>query len=94
MFTSEEGGEATSPSFIAENAPIEASSSSLEGLIATQCMQRDVNSSTLPMANKYLFSNPQLFTNEEGKEATSSSFATENEAIDASNSSLEALIAT
>ena len=41
MFTSEEGDEATSPSFVAENAAIDASSSSLEALIATRYMQGD-----------------------------------------------------
>ena len=52
LFTSEEGDEATSPSFVAENAAIEASSSSLEALIAPQYMERGCDGSTLPTANK------------------------------------------
>ena len=45
------------------------------------------------MANKTLFADLWLFTSGEGDEATSPSFEAENKAIDASNSSLEALIA-
>ena len=48
-----------------------------------------------PRQTKHLFTNLYLFfASEEGDEATSPSFAAENEAIDASSSSLEALIAT
>ena len=43
---------------------------------------------------KYLFANLSLLTSGEGDEATSPSLTAENEAIDASSSSLEALIAT
>ena len=53
----------------------------------------DASGSTLPTANKNLFVDLQLLTNEEGDEATSPSFAAKNEAIDASNVLLEALIA-
>ena len=52
VFTSEEGDEATSPSLVAENAAIDASSSSLEALIATRYMERGCDGSTLPTANK------------------------------------------
>ena len=47
-----EGDEATSPSFAAENAAIDASSSSLEALIATRYMQRGPEGSALLTANK------------------------------------------
>ena len=47
-----------------------------------------------PRQTKYLFADLLLFTNGEGDEATSHSFASKNEAIDASSSSLEAFIAT
>ena len=50
--------------------------------------------SILPTANKYLFANPFLFMSGEGDEATSSSFAIFCVAIQASNVSLEALIAS
>ena len=43
---------------------------------------------------EYLFADLSLFASVEGDEATSPSFAAENKAIDASSSSLEALIAT
>ena len=52
LFTSGEGDEATSPSFAAENAAIQASSSSLEAFIATRYMERGCDGSTLPTANK------------------------------------------
>ena len=54
----------------------------------------NANGSTLPTANKTLFTDLLLFTSGEGDEATSPSFEAENEAINASNESLEALIAT
>ena len=41
-----------SPSFVAENAAIDASSSSLEALIATRYMELGCDVSTLPTANK------------------------------------------
>ena len=89
-----EDDEATSPSFAAENAAIEASSSSLEALIATRCSRGDANGSTLCTASKNLFADLEVFTSGEGNEATSPSFAAENTGIDASSSSLEVLIAT
>ena len=54
----------------------------------------DANRSTFTTANKYLFANLLLFTNGEGDEATSPSFAAADTGIDASNALLEALIAT
>ena len=54
----------------------------------------DANRSGLPTANKYLFANLLLFTNGEGDEATSPSFASANAGIDAFSELLEALIAT
>ena len=94
MFTSGEGDEATSPSFEAENEAIDASSPSLEALIATRYMQRRCDGSTLPTANKYLFADLQVFTSGEGDGATSLSFAIRYMVIEASSVSLEALIAT
>ena len=47
-----------------------------------------------PQQTKCLFADLSVFTSGEGDEATSPSFAAENEAIDASSSSLEALFAT
>ena len=52
MFSSGEDDEETSPSFAAENKEIDASSSSLEALIATRYMQIGCDGSTLPTANK------------------------------------------
>ena len=43
---------------------------------------------------KYLFADLSVFISGEGDEATSPSFTAENEGIDASSASLEALIAT
>ena len=81
-------------SFVAENKAIEASSSSMEALIATRCSRGDANWSTLRTASKNLFADLEVFTSGEGNEATSPSFVAENAGIDASSSSLEALIAT
>ena len=47
-----EGDGAMSPSFVVENEAIEASSSSLEGLIATRCSRGDVNGGIFSTANK------------------------------------------
>ena len=94
VFTSGEGDEVTSPSLEAENEAIEASSSSLEALIATRYMERGCDGSILPTASKNLFADLSVFTSGEGDDATSPSSVAENEPIDASSSSLEALIAT
>ena len=58
LFISGEGDEATSSSFVAENAAIDASNSSLEVLIATRYMATGCNGSTSPTANKSLFADP------------------------------------
>ena len=55
LLTSREGDEVTSPSCATENEAIDASSSSLEALIATRYMQRGCDGNTLLMANRYLF---------------------------------------
>ena len=47
-----------------------------------------------PWQTKNLFADLQVFTSREGDEATSPSFEAKNKAIDASSSSLEALIVT
>ena len=52
VFTSGEGDEATSPSSVAQNEAIDASSSSLEALIGNSYMQMGCDVSTLPTANK------------------------------------------
>ena len=52
LFTSREGDEVTSPSFVPENKAIDAPSSSLEALIATQYMQMGCDGNSLPTANK------------------------------------------
>ena len=52
FFHGVEGDEATSTSFIAESATIDASRSSLEALIATCKCRGRANCSTLPTANK------------------------------------------
>ena len=54
----------------------------------------NANGSTLPTANKNLFTDLEVFTSGGGDEATSPSFTDENEAIGASSSSVEALNAT
>ena len=54
LFTSREGEEATSPSYVARNKAIDASSSPLEALFATWYMQMGCDGSTLPRANKTL----------------------------------------
>ena len=53
-----------------------------------------MNQSVFTAVNKYLFADLLLFESGEGDEATSPSFPAENAVIDASNSSLEAPIAT
>ena len=94
MSTNREGDEATSPSFVAENAAIEVSSSSLEALIATRYIQRGCKRAALyPRQTKCLFADLLLFESEEGDEATSPSFAASNAGIYASSALLEALIA-
>ena len=47
-----------------------------------------------PRQTKSLFADLPVFTSGEGDEETSSYFAAENQGIDASSSSLEAVIAT
>ena len=89
-----EGDETTSPSFPAENAVIDASISSLEAPIATFYMRGAANGSVFTTENKYLFADLLLSESGEGDETTSPSFPAENAMIDASNSSLEAPIAT
>ena len=94
MFTSREGDEATSPSSVAENAEIDASSSSLEALIATRYIQRGCEREHFTHGKeKCLFADLLLFESGEGDEATSPSFAASNAGIYASSALLEALIA-
>ena len=57
LFISREGDEAMLPSFLAENAAIDASNSSLERSLQLGICRGDTNGSTLSMANKYLFVN-------------------------------------
>ena len=57
LFESREGDETTPFSFAAEIGGIDACSSLLEAPIATHHMQGDMNGSSLPAANNYLFTN-------------------------------------
>ena len=52
LFEIGEGDETTSPSSVAENAVIDASSSSLGAFIATRYVQRECDGNTLPTANR------------------------------------------
>ena len=62
-----EGEEATSPSFVSENAAIDASSSLLEAFIATQYMERGWDGSTLPTANKMTICRSLIVYKQEGQ---------------------------
>ena len=94
LFKSGEGDEATSPSFAVE----------MQGLmLPARCWKRslqqskwsgDANGSGLPTANNYLFADLFFFMSGEGDEVTSPSFTTRYVAIEASSTSLEALIAS
>ena len=88
------GDGARSPSFTILCAPIQASSASLETLIATSYVQWDANQRTLTTANKCLFSKRLLFVIREGEEAAFPSFTTSYVPIEASSASLETLIAS
>ena len=89
-----EGDEATSPSLVAENGAIDASSSSLEALIATFGIWRgDAMGALYPRQTKCLFADLSVFTS--GERATKQRrplWQLKSGAIEASSSSLEALI--
>ena len=94
LFASGEGEEAASSSFKTSSAPIQASRTSLETLIATWYVQWDANRSTLTIANKCQFANRLLFVSGEGDEVASPSFTTSYAPIEASSALLETLIAS
>ena len=94
MFTSEEGDEAMSPSFVHENIAIQASSWPLEALIATRYMQSGCEWEYFTHSKKNLFADLQAFTSGEDDEAMSPSFEAENKGIGASSSSRKTLSAT
>ena len=71
-----EGHEATSPSFAAENAAIDASSSSLEALIATRYMQREPEGSTLLTANKIPVCRSLIVSKRRGRRGNVALFST------------------
>ena len=90
-----EGDEATSPSFASRHKSIDASRLSLEVQIERDFMQLAGRAEHFGHGKKnYLLAIFSFVRGAEGDEATSPSFASENAAIDASSSSLEALIAS
>ena len=89
-----EGGRATSPSFASRNGSIDASRLSLEAQMKRDLMQLEGKVGHFAHEKNYLLALFTFVRGVEDDEATSPSFATENEATDASSSSLEAVIAT
>ena len=89
-----EGDRATSPSSASRNVLIDASRLSVEAQMECDFMQLEGEVGHFAHRKKLPACAFYLFCGVEGDEATSPSFAAENEAIDASSSSLEALIAT
>ena len=88
------GDRATSPSSASGNGSIYASRSSPEAQIARYFLQLEDEVGHLHTGKNYLLAFSSFVRGVEGDEATSPSFTAGNEAIDASSSSLEALIAT
>ena len=88
------GDRATSPSFASRNKLIDASRLFLEAQMERDFMQLEGEVGHFAHGKNYLIALFTFVRGVEGDEATSPSFAAENEAIDASNLSLEALIAT
>ena len=91
---SKEGDRVTSSSCATANTVIDASSMSLEALIAHYRMQGPMNGSTFSLANNYLFDNLLFLVSGEDDRLTLTSCVAPIMAIDASSMSLEALIAT
>ena len=89
-----EDDRATSPSSASGNGSIYASRSSPEAQIARYFLQLEDEVGHLHTEKNYLLALSSFVRGVEGDEATSPSFIVGNEAIDASSSSLEALIAT
>ena len=89
-----EGDRVTSPSSASRNGSIDASRLSLEAQMEHDFMQLEAKVGHFAHRKKNLIALFTFVRGVEGDEATSPSFAAENEAIDASSSSLEALIAT
>ena len=76
FFTIGEGDEATPPSFVAENASIEASSASLEALIASLLPAcGTAKEATFPTAINLLIAVGSLFSSANGERPTPPSYA-------------------
>ena len=89
-----EGDRATSSSSASRNGSIDASRLSLEAQMERDFMQLEGEVGHFAHGKNYLIAFFYLILGVEDDEATSPCFVAENEAIDASSSSLEALIAT
>ena len=89
-----EGDRAMSPSFASRNGSMDASRLSLEVQMKRDIMQLAGKAGHFTNKKNYLLVILSFVHGVEGDEATSPSFATENEAIDTSSMSLEAFIAT
>lgn len=83
-----------SPSRATVNVAIDASNASLEALIATYNMQRDVKGGTLQMANNYLVTKLLFLTIREGDRAMCPPSPIANVVVDASSVLQEVLIAS
>ena len=83
-----------SPSSASRNGSIDASKLSLEAQMERDFKQLEGKVRHFAHEKNYLLALFTFVRGVEDDEATSPSFAAENEAIDASSSSLEALIAT
>ena len=94
FFVSKEGNRVMLPSCATTNMVIDASNILLEALIATYQMQRLVNESTFSLTNNNMFANLLFLTNTEDDRVMLPSCTTVIVAIDASSTSLEAVIGT
>ena len=88
------GDRATSPSFASRNGSIHASRLSLEAQMERDFILLEGEARHFAHGKNYLLAILSFVHGAEGDEATSPSFVSENAAIDATRSSLEALGAT
>ena len=88
------GDRATSPSSASRNGSIHASKLSLEAQMERDFILLEGEARHFAHGKNYLLAILSFVHGVEGDEATSPSFVSENAAIDASNSSLEVLIAS
>ena len=89
-----EGDRATSPSSASRNGSIHASRLSLEAQMERDFILLEGEARHFAHGKNYLLAILSFVCGAEGDEATSPSFVSENAAIDATRSSLEALGAT